>query len=191
MKSKIFIAYCSPAGSTRHVATVIEGSLISLGSEVHCLDLGEKGDHNGFIDLIVKAGPNNCLYLGSPVYRDMAVPVVMKFIDSFPNINGCYAVPFVTWGGAFSGIALWQMGRALTEKGFHLAGGAKVLAVHSMMWNYSDPVGQGHPDFTDDELVSTFARDIYNQLSSGKIKRFPLKKIDYNEEKHTIDIKRK
>ncbi len=33
-------------------------------------------------------------------------------------MDGAIAVPFVTWGQACSGVALWQMGSALKEKGF-------------------------------------------------------------------------
>jgi ferredoxin len=191
MKPKIFIAFCSPAGSTRHVATVIENTFIRLAAEVHRLDLAQKGNHDGFISRISKAGPNDCLFVGSPVYRDTAVPPIMNFIDSLPNMDSCHTVPFVTWGGAFSGIALWQMGRALEKRGFYLAGGAKILAVHSMMWSCSEPMGHGHPDSGDDELISTFARNIYNRLSSRKIDRLPLEKLDYNPEKYTTRLKKK
>lgn len=191
MKSKIFIVYCSPAGSTRHVAKVIENTLTPLAGEVHCLDLGQKGGHDDFIDLVVKSGPNDCLFVGSPVYRDMAIPLVMKFINSLPNIDSCHAAPFITWGGAFSGIALWQMGRALKKIGFRLAGGAKVLAVHSMMWNCNEPIGQCHPDSTDDEFVDTFAREIHTHISSGEIESLSLEKLDYNSAKQTTDIKKK
>jgi ferredoxin/flavodoxin len=191
MTPEIFIVYCSPAGSTRHVATVIENTLILLGAEVHHLDLGQRAGYDGFINRISKAGPNDCLFIGSPVYRDMAVPPIMNFIDSLPNNDNCHTVPFVTWGGAFSGIALWQMARALEKRGFHLVGGAKILAVHSMMWSCNEPIGHGHPDSGDDELIGTFVRNIYNRLSSRKIERLPLEKLDYNPQRHTARLKKK
>jgi len=191
IKPKIFIAYSSPAGSTRHVATVIKNTLASLSADIHRLDLGQKGNHDGFMNLISKAGPNDCLFVGSPVYRDMAIPLVMKFIDSLLNIYSCHAVPFVTWGGAFSGIALWQMGRTLEKRGFYLAGGAKVLAVHSMMWNCNKPIGHGHPDPADDELVRILSTNIYNRLVNREIDRLSLESLDYNLTKHTADLKQK
>jgi ferredoxin len=191
MKPTIFIAYCSPAGSTRHVATVIENTFIHLAAEVHRLDLAKKGNHDEFINRISKAGPNDCLFVGSPVYRDMAIAPVMNFIDSLPNMDSCYTVPFVTWGGAFSGIALWQMGRALKKRGFHLLGGAKILAVHSMMWGCQEPLGHNHPDSDDDERIRTFAVNIYGRLSNKKIDRLPLEKLDYNPKRHTTRLKKK
>ena len=49
-------------------------------------------------------------------------------------MDGALAVPFVTWGQACSGIALWQMAAALKNKGFKIAGAAKVLAEYSILF---------------------------------------------------------
>ncbi|MBW1727730.1 MAG: hypothetical protein JRF31_06075 [Deltaproteobacteria bacterium] len=40
-KKKVWVVYFSPAGSTRHVAGVIEKQFQALGGEVWVLDLGE------------------------------------------------------------------------------------------------------------------------------------------------------
>ena len=113
MTTKTAIAYCSPAGSTRHVARVIEAVLAETAAEVAVLDLKEAGSAAGFAEAVRAMAPEDLLFVGSPVYRDMAVPPVLRFIEGLPRVDGVFAVPFVTWGGAFSGIALWQMGRAL------------------------------------------------------------------------------
>ncbi len=39
MKTKAFIVFCSPAGSTRHVAVVIERELLRLGADVCVVDI--------------------------------------------------------------------------------------------------------------------------------------------------------
>ena len=62
-----------------------------------------------------------CLFIGSPVYRDVAIAPVINFIEDLPQLEGNYAVPFVTWGQACSGVALWQMSAALIKKGFRIA----------------------------------------------------------------------
>lgn len=147
------IVYCSPAGSTRHVAQVIGDRLEEEAVTVHRLDLAITKDPSRYVDLLKTAGADACLFVGSPVYRDMAIPPVMAFLEDLPEGIGCPAVPFITWGGASSGIALWQMGKALESKGCTLAGAAKVLGVHSMMWPSDNPVGQGHPDADDDRQI--------------------------------------
>lgn len=191
LNSRIFISFSSPAGSTRHVAETINTVCTDSGCEVHLMDLGRQSGRAEFRKRITGAGPGDCLFMGSPVYRDMAVPPVMAFIESLPEVSGCNAVPFVTWGGAFSGIALWQMGRELDRKGFNLAGGVKVLGTHSMMWAHPNPAGNGHPDGNDDEMVRRFTLEILGRLSSGKAGNFALENLDYNAEEFTADIKKK
>jgi ferredoxin len=188
---QICIAFCSPAGSTRHVAETIESTCSEFSADVHLLDLGQGKDRTEFSKLLDGAGPGDCFFMGSPVYRDMAVPPVMEFIDSLPAVNGCNTVPFVTWGGAFSGIALWQMGRELVRKGFNLMGGAKVIGTHSMMWTHPEPAGQGHPAPADDQVISQFARDICNRLLNNEVGSLTLDSLDYNASEHTAEIKEK
>lgn len=190
MKSA-FIAYCSPAGSTRHVAEVIAASLKEKSVDVHQLDLGIVKSPSRFIDTLQATGEGVCLFVGSPVYRDMAVPPVMAFIDNLPTVAGVSAVPFVTWGGAFSGIALWQMGRALVSKGFQLVGAAKVLAVHSMMWPSARPVGQGHPDADDDRHVAGLIERVVARLSQADVTSLPVDALDYHPEAFVAEIKKK
>ena len=186
-----YIAFCSPAGSTGHVARVIADALKERSISIHLLDLGAGQDPSPFIDLLKTADADDCLFVGSPVYRDVAVPPVMKFLGGLPVVNNCPAVPFVTWGGAISGIALWQMGKALQEKGFSLAGAAKVLAVHCMMWQSDHPVGQGHPDADDDRQVRSLVSVVIERLSTSTAKPMPLSTLDYQPEAIGADFKKK
>lgn len=190
MKSA-FIVYSSPAGSTRHVAEVIAASLKEKSVDVHQLDLGIVRDPSGFVQKIQAAGEGACLFVGSPVYRDVAVPPVMAFIDNLPTAADLPAVPFVTWGGAFSGIALWQMGRALDSKGIKLVGAAKVLGVHSMMWPSEHPVGQGHPDAEDDRQVAELVDRVVERLSQATVAYLPVDALDHHPEALVADIKTK
>ena len=191
MKPNIFIVYSSPANSTRHVAEVIESTITELSGTVHLLDLSRQDQYDEIKERLKETGPNDCLFIGSPVYRDMVVPPMIEFIDSIPTVDGCRAVPFVTWGGAFSGIALWQMGQELIGKGFDLVGGAKVMGAHSMMWSHPNPVGQGRPDADDDKVVSGLAREIYQRLSDNQIRTLSLEALDYNDTAHTEELKNK
>jgi ferredoxin len=173
------------------VAEVIAASLKETSVDVHLLDLGIVKSPSGFVDKLQAAGEGACLFVGSPVYRDMAVPPVMAFIDNLPTVPDLSAVPFVTWGGAFSGIALWQMGRALVSKGFRLAGAAKVLAVHSMMWPSAHPVGHGHPDADDDRQVAGLVDRVVARLSQTDGTPLPVDALDYHPEALVADIKKK
>jgi len=71
------------------------------------------------------------------------------------------------------------MGALLTAKGLTLLGGAKVLAVHSVMWRTHQPVGAGHPDLNDDALVRELVDAIHAKLSSRILKPLALAALDY------------
>jgi hypothetical protein len=82
------------------------------------LDLARADRRPGFFKALEISGEQACLFVGSPVYRDAAVPPIMDSIEKLPQMDGAFAVPFVTWGQACSGVALWQMATAFIEQTF-------------------------------------------------------------------------
>lgn len=52
------------------------------------------------------------------------------------------------------------MGEELLNKKFTLLGAAKILAVHSLMWQLEDPLGKGHPDADDDRMVEELVNHV-------------------------------
>ena len=125
-KKKVLIAYFSPAGSTRHVAGIIKKKFQALGTDAWMLDLGECRDGAKEISQrIEESKGNSCLFIGSPVYVSHAVPRVMECIAGLTENTGAFAVPFVTWGGACSGISLFEMGKELLNKGITVLGGSQ------------------------------------------------------------------
>jgi ferredoxin len=181
-----FSVYCSPAGSTRHVAGIIEQELQHLGCGLSSLDLGKTRDWRPFIGKIKSAAAADgaCLFIGSPVYVFHAVPPVIRFIESLPSIPAGAAVPFVTWGCITSGVALWEMGKMLTEKSFGIAAAAKVLSVHSRLWQSQHPIGEGHPDMADDAVVIELIRTVFNNLKAGHTRSLSLMELDYQPHEH-------
>lgn len=161
-KKKVFIVYFSPAGSTRHVAEVVEKQFLALGAEVSSFDLAEcSSDVAMTISQQMKASEDkSCLFVGSPVYVSHAVPLVMECIAGLKENTGAFAVPFVTWGGACSGISLYEMGKELLNKGLPILGAAKILAVHSLMWPLENALVKGHPDADDDRMVEELVNHI-------------------------------
>ena len=83
-KVKSWIVYSSPAGTTRHVAQVVEKQLKELGYEPELFDLGKKDDGLQLRSKL-KDGINDCcLWIGSPVYAGHALPPIMQFIAELP-----------------------------------------------------------------------------------------------------------
>ena len=164
---KSFIVYSSPAGTTRHVALIIAGALKEIGSTAHLRDLGKKSDSSEMEKHMQELSKDCCLWIGTPVYAGHAVPSISSFISRLPESNGSYAVPFVTWGAVTSGVALHEMGRMLSEKGYNLLGAAKIVAVHSMMLQSKNPLGVGHPDAQDDQMVKNLVEAVSSKIRSG------------------------
>jgi len=159
--TQYFIIYISPNGATRIVAEELKNSLDRDNNELNILDLTDRSEHEGFLEKLKKAD-QACLLVGSPVFRDTAVPPVMAFIERLPQKEGLWAAPFVTWGLACSGVALWQMGNALMKKGCRLAGALKVAGPHSLIIRAKEPIGVGHPDETDRSIIREFAENLLN-----------------------------
>lgn len=191
-KKKVFIVYFSPAGSTRHVAAVIEKQFLALGAETFSFDLAEcNSDVSVTISQQMEAsGGKNCLFVGSPVYVSHAVPLVMECIAGLREGDGAFAVPFVTWGGACSGISLYEMGRELTKKGFTLLGAAKVLALHSLMWPLEDPLGKGHPDANDHQMIEKLVDHVFKKLHEDDPKGVKLFDLAYQTKENHAEMEK-
>lgn len=181
MLKKAAIVYCSPGGSTRHVAQVIGKELKKVDMIVLSADLG-KGDDGSSVINEVENG-KTCLFIGSPVYVNHPVPPIMQFISRLPKNADVCAVPFVSWGGVSSGIALYEMGKALTDRGFTLVGAGKVLALHSMMWQCENPLGEGHPDEEDDQLIQELVTGVLKKIATGSAEAISLSDLAYQTEK--------
>ncbi|MCG6981101.1 MAG: 4Fe-4S ferredoxin, partial [Deltaproteobacteria bacterium] len=95
--NKVFIVYFSPAGSTRHVARLMEKRFRELGIEPLLFDLAESSGLSQAISEQIRE--DTYLIVGSPVYVSHAVPPIMQFLAELAPIKAT-AVPFVTWGGA-------------------------------------------------------------------------------------------
>lgn len=175
-KKTALIIYMSPGGGTRHLARTIEDQIKALGGDVYTLDLGRESDAGPIHEALSAAKDGALLFVGSPVYVGRALPPVMDFLDNLPE-NSAAAFPFATWGGVTSGIALWEMGKALKAKGCHLVGAAKVLSVHTMMWQEDEPLGEGHPDPDDDAMIRSLVEAVYTK-TIGK-DDIPLDALDY------------
>ncbi len=178
-KVKSLIVYSSPAGTTRHVAKVMEKKLKEQGYEPDLFDLGRKDDGMQLRSEFKDGIKDCCLWIGSPVYAGHALPSIMQFISELPLGKGNCAVPFATWGAVTSGVALSEMGTMLSEKGYTVLGAAKVGAVHSMMWESKDPLGGGHPDAEDDQMMEKLVQDVCTKLKADSVRSLSLESLNY------------
>lgn len=183
------IVFCSPHGTTRHVANVIASSLSKSGTSFETLDLGIQGSSPSERYRLIPAP--KCLWIGSPVYVSHPVPLVQDFLAALEGRNDCYAVPFVTWGCVNSGTALAEMAETLVQKGHTLLGGASVVAAHSIMWQSPQPLGAGHPGMEDDKLLRSLVDAVQEKLSSPGACGLPAEALDYQPKSVKEDSREK
>lgn len=177
-----FVIYCSPAGTTQHVAEVIGKTLVGLGHAAVMLNICDMKNAVAVKNQIKEIRQDSVLFIGSPVYAFHAVPPVMEFIEHLPGNGKGYSVPFVTCGAVTSGIALHKMGTLLQEKGYPVIGAAKIVAAHSLMWQFSHPLGEGRPDAVDDQKVAEMVKKVAAKLKEPSISTVPLAALNYQPE---------
>jgi ferredoxin len=176
------IVYISPAGTTRHVANVIRDALSAHGRQPEVFDLGDRNRITEINDLQTAVAQDACLFVGSPVYACHAVPAVMNFITTLHIGSGCRSVPFVTWGAVTSGLALSEMALLLAAKGYPVAGAAKIVAEHSLLWSAHSPLGRGRPDADDDSSIRAMVHKIVAAADAGTAKFLPAAALNYQPE---------
>jgi ferredoxin len=176
--------FLSPSGSTRAAARAAAEELGRLGAQCRITDLSPILRREAPLP---EPAPGSCLWIGSPVYCDHALPQVMDCIAKFSPGDGRFAVPFVTWGGVCSGTALPEMGAALERQGYVLLGAAAVMAEHASLWRYPNPLGKGRPNQGDLEQMSLLARAVHQRLvnrEAGKLaEQLTPAKLDYQTER--------
>ena len=178
--SKVFIVHFSPAGSTRHVAGVMEKRFKELGIEPSLFDLANNSELSHVISEQIR--DDSCLIVGSPVYVSRAAPPIMQFLAELTPVTTASAVPYVTWGGASSGIALFEMARELLKKGFKVLGAAKVMAVHCLMWQLENPLGAGRPNSEDERIVQKLVDELDRRMQSHRSRGIDLSDLAYQKE---------
>jgi ferredoxin/flavodoxin len=193
-RNKNLIVYLSPSGNTRKVAEIIVDTLNQIGQKTEVLDLAAKDEKDQKKLAFDTLNHGSCLWVGSPIYANHALPQVIGFLSNLQQVEGICAVPFITYGGVTSGVGLYEMGLILAEKGFKLPGAAKILAAHSMMWMFKNPLGVGRPNEDDKALVRELVKAVNEKISRpGIMKPLTVDSLNYQpkvtqEKFHRADI---
>jgi len=184
---KIAIIQFSPSGNTLKVTEMLKKELVQRNQEVQLIDITHelqffiKKELQNF--LIERVNQHDILLIGGPVYAHHLQYHVQDLIKTLPKpdaIWGKYAIPYVTYGGISSGIALKEAAKLLKKSGRIIQAGMKVSASHRMTrafmpeeFNKNKLISNNLPQIT--ELVNRIT-----QLNNSKNVKCNAKSLTYN-----------
>ena len=184
---KIAIIQFSPSGNTSKVTKMLKNELEQRNQEVQLIDITREKQF--FIEkevqkfLIEKVKKHDVLLIGSPVYAHHLQYYMQDLIKLLPKPNaiwGKYAIPYVTYGGVSSGIALKEAAELLKNTGRIIHAGMKVSASHRMTRAFMDEEFNKNklPDNNLPQIIELVNRIM--QLNNNKIANCNSKSLDYN-----------
>lgn len=160
------LVYMSPRGTTRKVGRTIASFLADLGYTTTEYDLAQTKAEE-MRSVAAEAGRHDLLLVGSPVYADHPLRPINRFLEDMPRVNKTPALTYATFGGVSKGVALYEVGRLLTERGYSVKGAAQVQSVHSMMFRSRNPIGNNHPGVEDWQVLDEWVDLVAPRLTDG------------------------
>lgn len=151
---KATIILFSPSGNTLKAGEQLQTSLENHGVATQLVNItGDREyfggrDQKRYLQQIVRE--HDLLFLGAPVYVhhfQYHMTDLIGFLPQPGNGWGKSAVPFVTYGGIHSGIALDEAGRLLKKSGRNVPAGLKISASHRVTRAFmKEEFNQGRPE---------------------------------------------
>lgn len=176
---RVAIIVFSPSGNTLSTAESIEQSFLSRGAHVQVLNLTGKKEINHRASIIrylkETVKPHDVLCIGGPVYAGHLQQNVKNIIKCLPSPNatwGSLSVPFVSYGGIHSSVALKEAGALLRNKGRKNILGIKIAASHSLTQKFDFSINEHKPGLDEMELIESMADKVLETTSfnAGEIK---------------------
>jgi len=157
---KVCIIVFSPSGHTLKVSEKMKEFMLEKGMEVQLLNVTGKrvilkeDSLKEYLNLEVQ--PHDLICIGGPVYAGHLEGNVKRIISCLPSISkkwGNLAIPFVTYGGLHSSIALKEAGDLLYKSGRKNILGMKIAAFHTLSATLDKQINQGKPDKENDKII--------------------------------------
>jgi len=167
---RILIIVFSPAGSTMKIAKELEERLISANNQVQLLNITANkamfrdGKIKGALDELVEE--HDLICFGSPVYEKHIEWYVKQIFKQLPKPDakwGKLAIPFVTYGGVSSGIALLEAEKMFKKSGRTTIAAMKIESSHIVSKKLTARVNEGMPG----EEAIPFIEELVNRISEA------------------------
>lgn len=193
---RVLIIVFSPAGSTMKIAALLEERLIAANNQVQILNI--TADKAMFRDgkikeaLAEKVNDHDLICFGSPVYEKHIEWYVKQIFKQLPKPDskwGKLAVPFVTYGGVSSGVALHEAVKLLKKSGRTPIAAMKIESSHIVSKKLTTRVNEGMPGDEAVPVIEELVKRI-SEIDKGnaEVKDFS-KELDYQNFKEKMICK--
>lgn len=156
----VAIIVFSPSGHSLKAAEMIKRRCEEKDDNVDLLNITGKPEllYEGNLreNLEKKLEPWDLIFIGGPIYAGHMERSILNIIKALPSPSPDYsglAVPFTTYGGAHSFIALEETGRLLKKKDYKSLLGIKVAAKHTLTDTLSHTIYPDKPGREEEELI--------------------------------------
>lgn len=157
---KVTIVIFSPSGHTLKVSQVFKREFENKHIKVQLINI-TKNENFLYSDnvkdyLRKEFDEHDVILIGGPVYAGHVEKNILKLIEQLPEAGGKYgylAVPFVTYGGVHSSIALEEMGRYLKRKNRKSILGVKIAAKHTLTKTLSNVINEKKPGQFEEKII--------------------------------------
>ena len=168
----VFIVF-SPSGHTLTAAQkfmhLLEGNEISC----HMINITKNDKYLDNLTitktLVNDLSECNLLILCAPVYAGHCEQNMLRIIRALPckNTKLIPAIPFVTYGGVHSSVALEEMGKALNDRGYIPIMGIKIAAEHTLTATFKKRINPNLPGKVEEQIL-TKAAEITKKVINDK-----------------------
>lgn len=196
---KVAIIVFSPTGNTYKVSSMIEKRLTERNVDVQLINVTrnkrlfrEQNSKQYFRETVKE---HDLLCIGSPVYAHHLHYNVQNIIKALPppkNGWGRLAVPFITYGGINSGVALQEAAKLLKKSGRIVVAGLKINAMHCLtrLKQITTKINEGMPG----EEITPLIEELISQIITFESKSIEegediAKKLKYQKFKDRMKAK--
>ena len=170
---KITIIVFSPSGNTLSTAKLFEQSFLKRDAQVQLINFTarkELTDQESIVKYLNDTvNPHDVLCIGGPVYAGHLQENVKNIIKALPLPDakwGSLTVPFISYGGVHSSVALKEAGALLRKKGRKSITGVKIAASHSLTKKFDFSINENKPGDDEIKIIEGMADRVFE--TAGK-----------------------
>jgi len=170
---KITIIVFSPSGNTLFTAKLFEQSFLKRGAQVQLINFTarkELTDQESIIRYLNdRVNPHDVLCIGGPVYSGHLQENVKNIIKALPLPDakwGSLAIPFISYGGVHSSVALKEAGTLFRKKGRKSISGVKIAASHSLTKKFDFSINENKPGEDEIQVIDGMVDRVFE--TAGK-----------------------